>query len=156
MGTPSTGLPSFSLRVPLITDNLLGWRGAKKVMDLSWHPLCPFLKNIKIDLYCQLVFLPRLSCSSMSSCVLHSPVFNTLTYMHTQAAPTSDLETTCSLPLPWKSKAPEPLISAPNSLGSPPVQKALLDFQGVTPEALNSLMFWESWESSSRKGTIWV
>lgn len=30
MGTPSTGLPSFSLRVSLTADNLWGWWGGQK------------------------------------------------------------------------------------------------------------------------------
>lgn len=61
MGTPSTGLPSFPLGVSLTADNLWGGRRSKKkVMDLSCYPHAPFLKNIKIDLYCQLVSFPRL------------------------------------------------------------------------------------------------
>lgn len=50
----------------------------------------------------------------MSSYALHFPILNTLTYhAHTGTAPTSDLETTGSLPIPWKCKAPEPFISVP-------------------------------------------
>lgn len=88
--------------------------GGTKVMDLSSNPLHPFLKNIKIFIVSLFPCQDLKSCSSMSSCVLHLPILNTLTYhAHTGTAPTSDLETTGSLPIPWKCKAPEPFISVP-------------------------------------------
>lgn len=154
MGTPTTGLPSFPLKVSQLT--IYGGeeqRKKKKKMDLSCSPPhTPFLKNIKVDLYCQLLCQDFEICSSMSCCVLHSPIY-TLTYMHTQAAPTSDLETTCSLPFLRKSKAPQPFISAPTPWALLLSIKLCSTSRVLHLKPLNSLMFGKSWESSSREGT---
>lgn len=152
MGTPTTGLPSFPLKVSQLTI-YGGEEEEKKAMDLSCSPHTPFLKNIKVDLYCQLVSLPslwnllfhELLCAALTHRY-------TLTSMHTQAAPTSDMETTCSLPLLWKSKIPQPSISAtaPWAL----LSTKLCSTSRVLPlKTLNSLVFGKSWESSSREGT---
>lgn len=76
----------------------------------------------------------------MSSCVLHSPISNTRLYTHTQAAPTLDLETACSLPLPWKSKAPQLFISAPTPWAYLLSTKLCLTSRVLDLKPLNSLM----------------
>lgn len=157
MGTPSTGLPLFSTRSFTYSWQSMGVRRSKKkkkkVMDLSCFPHTPFLKNI--DLYCQLVSLPRLWNLLFHEllCAALTHLLHTLTYMHTQAAPTLDLETTCSLPLPWKSKAPEPFISAPTPWALLLSTKLCRTSRVLYLKPLNSLMSGRSWESSSREET---
>lgn len=94
-------------------------------------PPRPFLKNIKTDLCCQLVSLPRLRnpLSHEPLCAALTHPLHTLTYMHTQAAPTSGPGTTCSLPL------------LPGL--TPPVHRALLDSQSATREAPLQPDFWK-------------
>lgn len=132
----------------------MGMVGGTKVMDLSSNPLCPFLKNIKIDLYCQLVSLTRLK-----NILFHELLCSALSHLKHSHLPCTHRHSTHLRPGDRLFSAPTLEVESTKttyfcsySLGSPPVCKALPDFQGVRPEASIAWCF-ESWESSSREGT---
>lgn len=153
MGTP-TGFPSFSLRVSLTADNLWGGRGQKTSDGPQLTTPPPPLSKKYIDLYCQLVSSPRLRKLLFPwapvCCTHPSSIHSTCTHSSTHLGPGDRLFSA----LPWKSKAPQPFTFAPTPWAHLLSTKLCWTSRILELKPLNSLMFWKSWESSSREGTM--
>lgn len=134
----------------------MGMRRGIKVMGLSCSPHTPFLKNIKVDLYCQLVSLPRLWNLLFHEllCAVLTHRLHTHLHAHTGSTHLRPGDHLLSALL-WKSKAPQPSISASAPWALLLSTKFRSTSRVLYLKPLNSLMFGKSWESSSREGTTW-